>query len=189
MAGLLTGTYGLPGAVTGLGKLSRLRSVTVLKSPVPLDELQDRNVVGVFVRDVAGLGVLRNHDQRNARAVAEEIQRLHIAGVIVAAAFVEGDEDRCVLPTASDWPCTASTIFLVKPSNRSSFEDAGWPSTSPLGLTKETAGRVPFLMSAYRLAVSWMCAVRTAALAMIEVSYWKGLQMLQYSSVFLPIAP
>ena len=27
-----------------------------------------------------------------------------------------------------------------------------------------------------------MCAVRTAALAMMEVSYWNGLQMLQYSS-------
>ena len=37
--------------------------------------------------------------------------------------------------------CTASTIFFVKPSNRSSLEEAGWPSTSPLGLTKETAGK------------------------------------------------
>ena len=32
-----------------------------------------------------------------------------------------------------------------------------------------------------------MCAVRTLALAMMEVSYWNGLQMLQYSSVFAPM--
>ena len=31
MAGLFTGTYGLPDAVTGFGKLSRLRLVTVSK--------------------------------------------------------------------------------------------------------------------------------------------------------------
>ena len=98
MAGLLTGTYGLPGAVIGLGKLSRLRDRDSLQSPVPLDELQDRNVIGVIVRDVAGLGVGRNHDQRNARAVAEEVERLHVTGVVVAAAFVEGDEDGGVLP-------------------------------------------------------------------------------------------
>src|ERR1700690_906787 len=85
--------------------------------------------------------------------------------------------------------CTASTIFFVKPSNRSSFDEDGWPSTRPLGLTKETAGGGPFAMSAYRLAVSWMWAVRIAAFAMIDVSYWNGLQMLQYSSLLAPIAP
>ena len=30
-----------------------------------------------------------------------------------------------------------------------------------------------------------MCAVRIVAFVMIEVSYWNGLQMLQYSSVAL----
>src|ERR1700742_2368668 len=84
---------------------------------------------------------------------------------------------------------TASTIFLEKPSNRSSLDDDGWPSTRPLGFTNDTAGSVPFLMSAYRLAVSWMCAARTAALPMIDVSYWNGLQMLQYSSLLAPTAP
>src|ERR1700722_20225001 len=86
-----------------------------------------------------------------------------------------------------DW--TASTIFLVNPSNRLSLEEAGWPSTNPLGLTTETAGRVPFWISLYRFAVSWMWAVRMLALPMMEVSYWNGLQMLQYSSVFAPMAP
>src|ERR1700677_3025613 len=84
---------------------------------------------------------------------------------------------------------TASTIFFVKPSNRSSFEEDGWPSTKPLGLTKDTAGSVPAAMSAYRFVVSWMCAVRTAALVMMDVSYWNGLQMVQYSSALVMRAP
>src|SRR5581483_9536067 len=84
---------------------------------------------------------------------------------------------------------TASTIFFVNPSKRFSFEDDGWPSTSPLGFTKETAGSVPFWISLYKFAVSWMCALRTVASDIINVSYWNGLQMLQYSSEFGPIAP
>ena len=36
--------------------------------------------------------------QRNAGAVAEIIQRLHVSGVVVTAALIEGDEDRGVLP-------------------------------------------------------------------------------------------
>src|SRR5271155_3281752 len=84
---------------------------------------------------------------------------------------------------------TASTIFFTKPSNKLSFEEEGWPSTKPLGLTNETAGSLPSAMSAYRFAVSWMCAWRTASLAMMEVSYWKGLQMLQYSSALVMVWP
>ena len=78
---------------------------------------------------------------------------------------------------------TASTIFLAKPSNRSSFDEAGWPSTSPLGLTNETAGSVPLAMSEYRFSGVLDVRVRIAAFVMIDVSYWNGLQMLQYSSV------
>src|SRR5260370_35949392 len=44
--------------------------------------------------DVASAGEGRNDNQRNARPVAEEVQRLNVAGVIVAAAFVEGDDQR-----------------------------------------------------------------------------------------------
>src|ERR1700721_592800 len=84
---------------------------------------------------------------------------------------------------------TRSTIFFTKPSNRSSFEEDGWPSTKPLGLTKETAGNVPLVISAYRLTVSWICAATCAGFAMIEVSYWNGLQMLQYSFAFAPLEP
>ena len=85
--------------------------------------------------------------QRNARAIAEEVERLNITGIVVAAAFVEGDEDRRVLPRESDWPAPHPRFSCVKPSKRSSFEEDGWPSTKPLGLTKETAGSVPFAMS------------------------------------------
>ena len=43
------------------------------QAPVVFDELQNRNMVRIVVRNVAPPGVRRNHNQRNARAVAEEI--------------------------------------------------------------------------------------------------------------------
>src|SRR5580698_10588690 len=84
--------------------------------------------------------------------------------------------------------CTRSTIFLLKPSNRSSFEEAGWPSTRPLGFTNDTAGRLPPEMSAYRLVESWMCAATRSGWVMMEVSYWNGLQIVQYVSGNCPLA-
>ena len=66
--------------------------------PVAFDELEDGDVVGVVVRNVSRLGVRRDDDQRDARAVAEEVERLHVAGVIVTAAFIEGDQDGGVFP-------------------------------------------------------------------------------------------
>src|ERR1700722_3928515 len=86
---------------------------------------------------------------------------------------------------ASTW----STIFFTNPSNRSSFEEDGWPSTYPLGLTKESAGGLPLLISAYRFTVSFICAATFAGFDMMEVSNWNGLQMLQYSSAFVPLVP
>ena len=47
--------------------------------------------------DVASLSVGRDDDQRDAGAVAEEVERLNVSGVVVAAAFIEGDED-CGVP-------------------------------------------------------------------------------------------
>src|ERR1700761_2400797 len=50
-----------------------------LQAPIALDELDDRDVIGVVVRDVARDRVRRDHDQGNAGAVAEIVERLHIA--------------------------------------------------------------------------------------------------------------
>ena len=47
---------------------------------------------------MARLGVSGYNDQRDAGAIAEKVQRLHIAGIIVAAAFIHGDENRGVTP-------------------------------------------------------------------------------------------
>ena len=68
------------------------------KIPVLFDELQQRDMVVVGVVDMAFLGEGRNRDERNAGAVAEEVDRLDIAGIVVAAAFVGGDEDRRRVP-------------------------------------------------------------------------------------------
>jgi hypothetical protein len=57
------------------------------------DELQNRNMVRIVVGNVAWRGVWRNYNQRNARAVAEEIERLHISRVVIAAPFVYSHEN------------------------------------------------------------------------------------------------
>ena len=56
------------------------------------------NVVGILVRDVAGLGIRRNDDERDASYIAEEVEDLSVAGVVIAAAFVGGNENGCALP-------------------------------------------------------------------------------------------
>jgi len=66
-------------------------------------------VIGVI--DKALLGVRRYGDQRDARAVAEKIHRLDITGVVVAAAFVIGDQDRCLVPQVVDYVDRLVTKF------------------------------------------------------------------------------
>ena len=63
-----------------------------LQISIALDEFQDRDVVCIGVADVAAAGERRNGDERNARAVAEKVQRLDVAGVIEAPALVQSDE-------------------------------------------------------------------------------------------------
>src|SRR5580693_2523210 len=63
------------------------------QAPVALDEFDDGNVIGIAVVDHATGGIRRNDQQRNPRAIAEEVNRLDVPGIIVAAAFIEGDED------------------------------------------------------------------------------------------------
>src|SRR5271169_6230554 len=63
------------------------------QTPVPFDELGQRDVVGIAVVHVAAGGEGGHDDQWNPSAIAEEVERLNVAGIIVAAALVEGDED------------------------------------------------------------------------------------------------
>src|SRR5580704_5512369 len=64
-----------------------------LQVPVPFDNLNERNVVGVGVVDFASRAKRGDDQQRNAGAVAEEIDGLDVAGVVVTASLVERDED------------------------------------------------------------------------------------------------
>src|SRR5271155_2916692 len=62
--------------------------------PITLDKLQNRNVV-IIRMDYPAAGRERgNNDKWDARSITEEVQRLDVAGVVVAAAFIEGDEHR-----------------------------------------------------------------------------------------------
>jgi hypothetical protein len=69
-----------------------------LQVPVALDELQNRDVVDVGVADVPAAREVRDDDQRNARPVTEKIDRLDIAGVVVAAAFIERPSPPAYVP-------------------------------------------------------------------------------------------
>ena len=55
-------------------------------------------MIGIIVGDVASRAVRRDDDQRNTGAVAEEVQRLHVAGIVVAATLIFGDEDSSFFP-------------------------------------------------------------------------------------------
>src|SRR6266852_6725660 len=63
--------------------------------PIALDEFQDRGVIGVAMRHLTAAREGRCYDHGNARSVTEEIERLDIPRIVVAAAFIKGDEDRC----------------------------------------------------------------------------------------------
>ena len=81
------------------GKLSRLRLVTGFRVQFLFDELEYRDMVRIVMRNGARRREGRNGDHRNTRAVAKVIQRLHIAGVIITAALVKGDQDsRLLIP-------------------------------------------------------------------------------------------
>ena len=71
-----------------VGEIVAAAACDGVQIPIPLDEFEDGNVIGIVVRDVPPCGVGRHNDQRNPRAVAEEVQRLNITGIIIAAAFV-----------------------------------------------------------------------------------------------------
>src|SRR3954469_10350308 len=63
-----------------------------LELPVAFDELQDRDMVAIAVMDLSAGRIGRENQQRDARSVAEEVDRLDKAGVPVAAGLIEGDE-------------------------------------------------------------------------------------------------
>src|SRR5215510_9390149 len=60
--------------------------------PVAFDKLEHRGMVIIRVDHVASTGVCGYGDEGDARAVAEEVDRLEEARIPVAAALVEGDE-------------------------------------------------------------------------------------------------
>ena len=75
-----------------IGKIVAAASAQRLEAPVALDEFQDRDVVGIAVRDMSSLRVGRHHHQRDARPVAEEIDRLDKAAVVIPASLIESNK-------------------------------------------------------------------------------------------------
>src|ERR1700733_16016808 len=76
-----------------VGKVVAAAASQRLQVPVPFDELNERNVVGVGVVDFASRAEWGDDQQRNAGAVAEESDGLDVTGVVVTAAFVKCNEN------------------------------------------------------------------------------------------------
>ena len=76
----------------GFGRLSRLRFVSGFRFQLRSMNFSKRNVVAVVVIDVAAGRIRREDQQRDARSVAEEVDRLDEARVPVTAGLVPGDE-------------------------------------------------------------------------------------------------
>src|SRR5580704_18295072 len=103
-------------------------------------------MVGIGVIDEARLGERRHCDQHGARPVYEEVDRLDIAGIIVAAD--SSKVIRIAVSRHNEWFCwTAWMMFFANASNSGGVEVPGWLSSRRSGLTKETAGSVPPLTS------------------------------------------
>jgi hypothetical protein len=75
-----------------IGKIVAAASAQRRQVPVALDEFQDRDVVGIAVRDMSSLRVGRHHHQRHARPVAEEIDRLDKTAVVIPASLIESNK-------------------------------------------------------------------------------------------------
>jgi hypothetical protein len=149
-------------------------------------------MIRVLVGDVPGITQrqvlrIRHDDQRNARAVAEEVDRLHIAGVVVAAALILGDENDGVLGVRRRGLDLVDDL-LHEALEQVQLRGGRMAVHVAAGLDEGNRGQVPLEISAYRFTVSWICAATCAGFAMMEVSYWNGLQMLQYSSAPGPSA-
>src|SRR6516164_8704049 len=110
------------------------RRQLLVELPVSLDELNERGVLVIGMADMAAGRERRHCDHRDTRTGAEEVDPLDEAAVVEAAALVDGDEDRGVLP---DLGVGLHEMMMLpaKASNRSHFEEAGWPSSTPSGLT------------------------------------------------------
>ncbi len=89
----------------------------------------------------------RNDDRRNTSAVTEEVERLNVSRVVVAAAFVEGHDD------GGAGPEFRIGFYAVDDLLHEAFEQVQLRrrrvTIEPtIGFTNETAGSVPFWMSA-----------------------------------------
>ena len=85
---------------------------------------------------------------------------------------------------------TASTIFFDEALEQVQLRGGRMAVDQAAGLDEGNRGQRAVRDVGVQIRSCPGCAPHACAgLVMIEVSYWNGLQMLQYSSVLAPIAP
>ena len=55
-------------------------------------------MIGVSVVDHTGLGIFGYNQKHDSRPIPEEVDRLNVAGIVKAAGFIGGDENRGRIP-------------------------------------------------------------------------------------------
>ena len=114
----------------------------------------------------------------NPRTVAEEVQRLDVARVVVAACLIRRDEHRGGPPEVRLLPQLGQDLADER------LEDAvlrrGRMTVVQSARLHERHGRQNAILDVgVEIRGVLITEVRSASLVMIEVWYWNGLQMLQ----------
>jgi uncharacterized DUF497 family protein len=65
--------------------------------PVALDELENRDVIRIAMRNMSRTEIRTYHKKYDPGAVPEEIERLDVSGIVIATPFVKRDEDHRIL--------------------------------------------------------------------------------------------
>ena len=133
-------------------------------------------MIGVGVIDRAGLGIFGYDQKHDSRPIPEEVDRLNVAGIVKAAGFIGGDQNRGRIPYIGVGLHGLHNV-LYEASNIAGVEVPGWPSTMSSGLMYETAGSVLFCTSVKKEVMSTRLFLRSVV--MMDLEYWKGLQMSQ----------
>src|SRR5579871_704107 len=87
------GHVGIGAAHLGIGEIVAAAMGQRLEAPIALYELNHRGMIVIAVHDLAAAREGRDDNQRNARTIAKEIERLEEPRIPVPPALVKGDDE------------------------------------------------------------------------------------------------
>src|SRR6266849_774849 len=141
-------------------------------------------MVCIRVVHVSASGVLGHNDHRDARAIAENIQRQHCAGVIVSAAFIKSDEE-CRL--FRQLRMVFQSVHHALNQRFQNVEFGACRMSIAKAVRLQIGNCRQFATVQIAEEVCCVLDMRCAGLPMMDAAYWKGLQISQYQSPPVPM--